>query len=95
MTERRRKLAPSRPAPLDHINRMRADILAQIARDIPPRLHAEALGVLAQELLMQAAHRTSDAYARGWLDVIEAHWQSDIPAAAHAMMRLHGNEPVP
>jgi hypothetical protein len=31
------------------------------------------LGVLAQDLLMQAAHRNGNAYARGWLDVIAAH----------------------
>jgi hypothetical protein len=92
-TARRRKLAPPPPEPLDHINRMREDILAQIARDLPPRLHAESLGVLAQDLLMQAAHRRGDAYARGWLEVIEAHLRCDIPAAAAAMMRLHGDDP--
>jgi hypothetical protein len=94
MTARRRKPTLPRSEPLDHIHRMRADILAQIARDIPPRLHAESLGVLAQELLMQAAHRSGDAYARGWLDVIEAHLRSDIPAAAAAMMRLHAEPPA-
>jgi hypothetical protein len=88
MTERRRKLAPSRPEPLDHINRMRADILAQIARDIPPRLHAESLGVLAQELLMQAAHQGGQAYARGWLDVIEAHLRSDIPVDTMVVLAI-------
>jgi hypothetical protein len=57
MTARRHKLAVSRPDASDHINRMREEILSQIARDIPPRLHAELLGVLAQDLLMQAARR--------------------------------------
>jgi hypothetical protein len=85
---------PSRPEPLDHINRMREDILAQIARDFPPRLHAVSLGVLAQDLLMQAAQRNGRAYARGWLDVIEAHLRNDIDAAAAAMMRLHPNPPA-
>ena len=75
---------------MDHINRMREEIVARIARDMPARLYAESLGVLAQELLMQAAHRRGRAYARGWLEVIEAHLRNDIDAAAHAMMRLHG-----
>jgi len=91
MTERRRKRAPRPPDPLDHINRMRGGILEQIARDIPPRLHAESLGILAQDLLMQAAQRSGPAYARGWLEVIEAHLRNDIPAAARAAMRLHPN----
>jgi hypothetical protein len=75
--------------PLRRIYQMRADILAQIGRDVPPRLHAEALGLLAQELLIAAAMQGGSAYARGWLDVINAHLRSDIPAAARAMMRLH------
>jgi hypothetical protein len=94
LTARRRKLAPSRPEPLDHINRMREEIPAQIARDIPSRLYAESLGVLAQDLLMQAAQSRGRAYARGWLEVIEAHLRNNIDAAVAAMMRLHPNPPA-
>jgi hypothetical protein len=84
----RRRLPPARPNPLRTMHRMRQEILDQNDREMPERLQAENLALLAQELLLEAGRRRGRAYARVWLDVIEAHLRSDLSAAADAMARL-------
>lgn len=87
MTTRRRP-APARPNPLRTMHRMREDIVDRTGRELPEHWQAENLALLAQELLLEAGRRRGRAYARGWLDVIEANLRGDLNAAADAVVRL-------
>ena len=55
-------------AGLKQINRMRESIVEEIVRGFSPRHQAEAFGLLAQALLMEARHRSSTEYAAGLAD---------------------------
>src|SRR5271166_4661516 len=84
---------PVRDAPLHRINAMRERIVAEIARDFGRDRQAEALGLVAQALLMEVRHRSSTDYALGWLDVMNALFQGTLDEAAQAMVRVAELEP--
>ena len=84
---------PIRDAPLHRIDAMRERIVAEIARDFRRDRQAEALGLVAQALLMEVRHRSSTDYALGWLDVMNALFEGTLDEAAHAMERVAELEP--
>ena len=71
-------------AGLKQINRMRESIVEEIARGFSRERQAEAFGLLAQALLMEARRRSSTEYARGWLTVMHKILDGDLDGAAHA-----------
>lgn len=85
--------SPVRENPLRHIDRMREQIVAEIARDFRRDRQALAFGLLAQALFMEIRHRSSTDYALGWLDVMDALFQGTLDDAAQAAMRLQELEP--
>ena len=85
---------PVRDAPLHRIDAMRELIVAEIARDFDRDRQAEALGLVAQALLMEVRHRSSTEYASGWLDVMRAFFHGTLDDAARATMRLTDLRPT-
>lgn len=81
-------------AGLQQINRMRESIVEEIARGFGPLHQAEAFGLLAQALLMEARHRSSMEYARGWLTVMQKVFDGDFDGAAHATAALAKLKPT-
>jgi hypothetical protein len=84
---------PVRDAPLRRIDAMRQRIVAEIARDFRKERQAEALGLVAQALLMEVRHRSSTDYALGWLEVMHALFQGTLDEAAQTMVRVAELEP--
>ena len=80
-------------AGLQQINRMRESIVEEIARGFSPQRQAEAFGLLAQALLMEARHCSSTEYARGWLTVIQKVFDGDLDGAARATAALAKLQP--
>jgi hypothetical protein len=86
-------LAEAMMAGLQQINRMRESIVEEIARGFSPQRQAEAFGLLAQALLMEARHRSGTEYARGWLTVMHKIIDGDLDGAAHATAELQKLQP--
>ncbi len=79
--------------PLASIGRIHELVMAEIARDFRRDRQAQAIGLLAQALLMEVRHRSNTEYARGWLTVIHKIFDGDLDGAAHAMADLAKFEP--
>jgi hypothetical protein len=81
-------------AGLKQISRMRESIVEEIVRGFSTRHQAEAFGLLAQALLMEALHRSSTEYARGWLTVMHKIIDGDLDGAAHGTAELAKLQPT-
>ncbi len=79
---------PARDDPMRRIDSMRERIVAAVARNFAREQQAEALGLLAQALLMEVRHRSSTEYASGCLDVMHAIFEVRLDAAARATVHL-------